>query len=59
MCALLQKGSAAPVNEGSDEEDEEEIDYDDDDFEVDEEAMLEHYLAEKSDSSFHSSRKAN
>ncbi|EEF46303.1 RWD domain-containing protein 1 [Ricinus communis] len=50
---------AATVNEESDEEDEEEIDFDDDDFEDDEEDMLEHYLAEKSDSSTHSSRRAN
>lgn len=49
---------AAPVTEGSDVEDEEEIDFDDDDFEDDED-MLEHYLAEKSDPSSHSSRKAN
>lgn len=34
----------------SDEEEEEDIDFDDDDFEDDEEDMLEHYLAEKSDS---------
>ncbi|XP_021903252.1 RWD domain-containing protein 1 [Carica papaya] len=53
------KGNAALVNEGSGEEDEEEIDYDEDDFEDDEEAMLEHYLAEKSDSSSHPSRRAN
>ncbi|KAH8520867.1 hypothetical protein Peur_039655 [Populus x canadensis] len=50
------KGAVA-VNEGSDEEDEEEIDFDDDDFEDDEEDMLEHYLADKSDSS-HASRRA-
>ncbi|XVF26916.1 hypothetical protein REPUB_Repub14bG0061500 [Reevesia pubescens] len=48
---------AAPVNEGSDLEDEEDIDFDDDDFELDEEDMLEHYLAEKSDSSSHSSKR--
>ncbi|XP_022715111.1 RWD domain-containing protein 1-like [Durio zibethinus] len=47
----------APVTEGSDEEDEEDIDFDDDDFEDDEEDMLEHYLAEKSDSSSHSSKR--
>ncbi|XWS12043.1 hypothetical protein CRYUN_Cryun37aG0056700 [Craigia yunnanensis] len=50
---------AAPVNEGSDEEDEEDTDFDDDDdddFEDDED-MLEHYLAEKSDSSSHSSKR--
>ncbi|KAL0319341.1 UNVERIFIED_CONTAM: RWD domain-containing protein 1 [Sesamum angustifolium] len=51
------KGSA-PVAEGSDEE-EEDIDFDDDDFEDDEEDMLEHYLAEKSDSSTHTSRGGN
>ncbi|RVX17115.1 RWD domain-containing protein 1 [Vitis vinifera] len=50
---------AVPVNEESDEEDDEDIDFDDDDFEDDEEDMLEHYLAEKSDSSAHSSRRAN
>ncbi|XVF86779.1 hypothetical protein PTKIN_Ptkin18bG0070000 [Pterospermum kingtungense] len=50
------KGTA-PVNEGSDEEDNEDIDFDDDDFEDDEEDMLEHYLAEKSDSSSHSSKR--
>ncbi|XP_038898320.1 RWD domain-containing protein 1 isoform X1 [Benincasa hispida] len=48
---------AAPVTEGSDEDDEEDIDFDEDDFEDDEEDMLEHYLAEKSDSSSHSSRR--
>ncbi|MBS2599839.1 hypothetical protein KFY57_27380, partial [Salmonella enterica subsp. enterica serovar Typhimurium] len=43
---------AAPVTEGSDEDDEEDIDFDEDDLEDDdEEDMLEHYLAEKSDSS--------
>ncbi|KAK6148784.1 hypothetical protein DH2020_016309 [Rehmannia glutinosa] len=42
------KGSA-PVAEDSDVEDEEDIDFDDDDFEDDEEDMLDHYLAEKSD----------
>lgn len=50
---------AVPVNEESDEDDDEDIDFDDDDFEDDEEDMLEHYLAEKSDSSTHSSRQAN
>ncbi|KAJ6947504.1 RWD domain-containing protein 1 isoform X1 [Populus alba x Populus x berolinensis] len=50
------KGAVA-VSEASDEEDEEEIDFDDDDFEDDEEDMLEHYLADKSDSS-HASRRA-
>jgi hypothetical protein len=52
---------AGPVTEGSDVEDEEDIDidFDDEDFEDDEDDMLEHYLAEKSDSSTHSSRKAN
>ncbi|XP_047180333.1 RWD domain-containing protein 1-like isoform X2 [Vigna umbellata] len=53
------KGVAA-VNEESDLEDEEDIDFDEDDFEDDdEEDMLEHYLAEKSDSSAHSSRRAS
>ncbi|CAI0392030.1 unnamed protein product [Linum tenue] len=41
---------AAPVNERSEEEDEEDIDFDDDDFDDEEEDMLEHYLAEKSNS---------
>ncbi|KAL0415145.1 UNVERIFIED_CONTAM: RWD domain-containing protein 1 [Sesamum latifolium] len=54
----LQMKGSAPVAEGSDE-DEEDIDFDDDDFEDDEEDMLEHYLAEKSDSSTHTSRGAN
>ncbi|KAL4368082.1 hypothetical protein GQ457_05G025090 [Hibiscus cannabinus] len=49
---------AANVNEESEEEDEEDIDFDDDDFEDDEDDMLEHYLAEKSDSSTHSSKRA-
>ncbi|XP_052183330.1 uncharacterized protein LOC127795590 isoform X2 [Diospyros lotus] len=44
------KGSA-PITEASDEEQEEDIDLDDEDFEDDEDDMLEHYLAEKSDSS--------
>ncbi|KAM1219429.1 hypothetical protein PS1_046895 [Malus domestica] len=48
---------AAPATEGSDEEDEDEIDFDSDDFEDDEDDMLEHYLAEKSDSSTHSSKR--
>lgn len=51
------RGSArGPVvaAEGSDVEDEEDIDFDDDDFEDDEEDMLEHYLAEKSESPSHS-----
>ncbi|XP_022150408.1 RWD domain-containing protein 1 [Momordica charantia] len=51
------KGAAA-VTEESDEEDEEDIDFDEDDFEDDEDDMLEHYLAEKPDSSSHSSRRA-
>ncbi|XP_058743566.1 uncharacterized protein LOC131616293 isoform X1 [Vicia villosa] len=48
---------AAVVTEELDEEDEEDIDFDDDeDFEADdEEDMLEHYLAEKSDSSMQAS----
>ncbi|XP_061356619.1 uncharacterized protein LOC133301038 [Gastrolobium bilobum] len=50
---------AATVPEELDEEDEDDIDFDDDDLEVDEEDMLEHYLAEKSDSSTHSSRRAS
>lgn len=54
--AVSQKG-AVTVNEGSDDEDDEDIDFDDDDFEDDEVDMLEHYLAEKSDSSSHSSRR--
>ncbi|CAA2980021.1 RWD domain-containing protein 1 isoform X2 [Olea europaea var. sylvestris] len=50
--------SVAPAAESSDEDDED-IDFDDDDFEDDEDDMLEHYLAEKSDSSAHSSRRGN
>lgn len=54
------RGSArgvVTVAEGSDAEDEDDIDFDDDDFEDDEEEdMLEHYLADKPDSS---SRTAN
>ncbi|XP_054784338.1 uncharacterized protein LOC129291151 isoform X1 [Prosopis cineraria] len=51
---------AAPVTEGSEEEDEDDIDFDDDDLEADDEDdMLEHYLAEKSDSSAHSSRRGS
>ena len=43
-----------------DEDDEEDIDFDEDeDFEDDEDDMLEHYLAEKSDSSTHSSLRAS
>ncbi|XP_057514500.1 uncharacterized protein LOC130796202 isoform X2 [Actinidia eriantha] len=52
------KGAAA-VTEGSDVEDEEDVYFDDEDFEDDEDDMLEHYLAEKSDTSSHSSRRAN
>ncbi|GAU27386.1 hypothetical protein TSUD_356210 [Trifolium subterraneum] len=51
---------AAIVTEELDEDDEEDIDFDDDeDFEDDEDDMLEHYLAEKSDSSTHSSMRAS
>lgn len=51
------KGAVA-VTEESDEEDEEDIDFDEDDFEDDDEDdMLEHYLADKTDSSAHSSRR--
>ncbi|KAI5651206.1 hypothetical protein M9H77_37211 [Catharanthus roseus] len=50
------KGAASVDDES--EDDEEDIDFDDDDFEDDEEDMLEHYLAEKSDTSSHSSRRA-
>lgn len=42
--------------EESDEELEEDIDFDDDDFEDDEDDMLDHFLAEKTDSSTHSSK---
>ncbi|XP_044495096.1 RWD domain-containing protein 1-like [Mangifera indica] len=52
------KGTAT-FDEGDDEDDDEDIDFDDDDFEDDEEDMLEHYLAEKSDSSAHSLKRAN
>ncbi|CAJ2663729.1 unnamed protein product [Trifolium pratense] len=52
---------AAIVTEELDEDDVEDIDFDDDeDFEADDEDdMLEHYLAEKSDSSTHSSLRAS
>lgn len=50
------KGTASVGDESEDGE--EDIDFDDDDFEDDEEDMLEHYLAEKSDTSPHSSRRA-
>ncbi|KAA8541710.1 hypothetical protein F0562_022862 [Nyssa sinensis] len=50
---------AALVTEESDVEEEEDIDFDDDFEDDEEEDMLEHYLTEKSDSSMHSSRKAN
>ncbi|KAL4335243.1 hypothetical protein GQ457_07G031430 [Hibiscus cannabinus] len=50
------KGAVA-IKEEYEEEDEEDIDLDDDDFEDDEEDMLEHYLAEKSDSSSLSSKR--
>ncbi|KAL5579396.1 hypothetical protein UlMin_011838 [Ulmus minor] len=56
--AVVQKGAVA-IDEGSEEEDEEDIDFEDEDFEDDEEDMLEHYLAEKSDSSAHSSRRGS
>ncbi|KAL1810572.1 uncharacterized protein LOC108193845 [Daucus carota subsp. sativus] len=52
------KGAAA-ITEDSEEDDDDDIDFDDEDFEDDEEDMLEHYLAEKSDSSAHSSKRAN
>ncbi|KAL3631971.1 hypothetical protein CASFOL_024955 [Castilleja foliolosa] len=46
---------SVPIAEGSDEEDVDDIDLDDDeDFEDDEDDMLEHYLAEKTDTSIHS-----
>ncbi|XP_047334542.1 RWD domain-containing protein 1 [Impatiens glandulifera] len=48
------KGSA-PITGDSEDEDEEDIDFDDEDFEDDEDDMLDHYLAEKPDSSTHSS----
>lgn len=49
---------AVPIEDGSDEEDED-FDFDDEeDLEDDEDDMLEHYLAEKSDSSAHSSARA-
>ncbi|GER46945.1 Rwd domain-containing protein [Striga asiatica] len=50
---------SATIAEGSVEEEEEDIDFDEDDFDDDEEDMLEHYLAEKSDTSSHSSKRAN
>ncbi|KAL5062789.1 hypothetical protein RYX36_024526 [Vicia faba] len=52
------KGAAVVIEE-LDEDEEEDIDFDEDeDFEDDEDDMLEHYLAEKSDSSTHSSLRA-
>ncbi|CAN0878072.1 RWD domain-containing protein 1 [Linum grandiflorum] len=48
------RGAAAAAIEGSEEEDDVDIDFDDEDFDDDED-MLEHYLAEKSDSSSHHS----
>ncbi|KAB2081547.1 hypothetical protein ES319_A05G139900v1 [Gossypium barbadense] len=48
---------ASPVREGYDEEDEEDIDLDNNDFEDDEEDMLDHYLAEKPDTSSLSSKR--
>ncbi|XVE51977.1 hypothetical protein DITRI_Ditri02bG0082800 [Diplodiscus trichospermus] len=56
-CGRASARGAAPMDEGSDGEDEEDIDFDDDDFEDDEEDMLEHYLAEKYDSSSQSSKR--
>ncbi|KAL5702636.1 hypothetical protein ACHQM5_027831 [Ranunculus cassubicifolius] len=51
---------ATVVAEGSEDEDDDDIDFDEDDFEDDDEDdMLEHYLADKSDSSAHSSVRAN
>ncbi|KAJ4952377.1 hypothetical protein NE237_029209 [Protea cynaroides] len=55
-CGRVSTKGALLVSKGSEEEDEEDIDFDDEDFEDDED-MLEHYLAEKSDSSTHSSRR--
>jgi hypothetical protein len=45
------RGTVVIADEEDEEEDEEDIDFEDEDFEDDEEDMLEHYLAEKSDSS--------
>ncbi|CAL0335208.1 unnamed protein product [Lupinus luteus] len=51
------KGAATVIEELDEEDDDDsDIDFDDEDFEDDEDDMLEHYLAEKSDSSTHSSR---
>ncbi|XP_010462010.1 PREDICTED: RWD domain-containing protein 1 [Camelina sativa] len=50
------RGTVVTADQESEEEDEEDIDFEDEDFEDDEEDMLEHYLAEKSDSSAPSSR---
>ncbi|XP_004510342.1 uncharacterized protein [Cicer arietinum] len=52
------KGAAIVAEELDEELDEEDI-FDDDDFEDDEDDMLEHYLAEKSDSSTHPSMRAS
>ncbi|GAB2269292.1 hypothetical protein Dimus_004217 [Dionaea muscipula] len=57
--AVASARGALPATEESDEEDEEDIEFDDDDFEDDEEELLEHYLAEKSDSPSRSSTRAN
>ncbi|KAF1898474.1 hypothetical protein Lal_00032053 [Lupinus albus] len=54
------KGAATVIEELDEEDDEDsDIDFDDEDFEDDEDDMLEHYLAEKSDSTTHSSSIAN
>ncbi|CAE5959948.1 unnamed protein product [Arabidopsis lyrata] len=50
------RGTVVTADEEDEEEDEEDIDFEDEDFEDDEEDMLEHYLAEKSDSSAPPSR---
>uniref|UniRef100_A0A1J3ELH0 RWD domain-containing protein 1 n=1 Tax=Noccaea caerulescens TaxID=107243 RepID=A0A1J3ELH0_NOCCA len=50
------RGTVVAADQESEEEDDEDIDFEDEDFEDDEEDMLEHYLAEKSDTSAPSSR---
>ncbi|KAL9262862.1 RWD domain-containing protein [Drosera capensis] len=53
--AVAAARGALPAAEEEEEEEDEDIDFDDEDFEDDdEEDMLEHYLAERSDSSSHS-----
>ncbi|GAB2293412.1 hypothetical protein Dimus_027613 [Dionaea muscipula] len=54
--AVAAARGALPATDELEKEDEDTIDFDEEDFEDDEEDMLEHYLAEKPDSSSHSSK---